>query len=164
MPDFPQSVAKAHKLISEPENYPGLKKRTKIDRKLLVWRYPSFSASCSWSLFMKEKICVVRRIVWDRTRHSLYSKTDPYTLGSEAFIDYPKAEDLLAGLSKIRLQGFQPSDVTGIDGTTYGIEVKTNWLNYRLSWWETPSEDWQPLLLWFYNTIDFFNAILPKKN
>ncbi|VEP11864.1 hypothetical protein H1P_1230010 [Hyella patelloides LEGE 07179] len=25
MPDLPQSVAKAHKLISEPENYPGLK-------------------------------------------------------------------------------------------------------------------------------------------
>ena len=168
MPDFSPSIDKAHQLLTHPESYPGLKKRSKSDRKLLIWSYPAHSVYCSWSLFVEQnanepKNCLIRRIKW--VRQGLPSEqTEPYTIGSEAVIDFQQVTAIIDRFYQIELKSLDSPNLIGIDGTIYGVEITDRRIDRYLSWWSIPPKDWQPLLIWFQNTITIFDDILPQSN
>ena len=168
MPYFSRSTNKAHQLLTHPESYRGLKRRNKCDRKLLIWSYPSFSAYCSWSLFVEqnaiEQICFIRRIKLVRSKCLPCEQTEPYTLGSEVITDFQQATEIIDRLCEIKLQSLETPDPIGIDGTIYGIEITDRGIDRCLSWWSIPTEDWQLLLIWFQDTVAIFDEILPKNN
>ena len=136
------------------------------DRYLLIWSYPAFSAYCSWSLFTEQKaieqICSLGRIKWVRSGHFPFTVVNSYSLGSEAITDCQQAKGIIDRLCEIKLQSLPP-DRIGIDGIIYGIEI-TERGSDRCTWWSIPPEDWQPLLIWFQDTVAIFDAILPKNN
>lgn len=170
MMQIPQSLDKAHQLLTHPESYRGLKIRSKCDRSLLIWSYPAFSAYCSWSLFIEQKareqICFLRRIKWVRSvsMGSSFRAIDPYSIGSEAIIDLQQATEIINRFCQIKLPSLESPNTIGIDGIIYGIEITDRKIDRCFSWWSIPPEDWQPLLIWFQDTIAIFDAILPKNN
>lgn len=78
---------KAYRLLSFSESYPGLKFWREFERKLLIWRYPSFEPFSSWSLFEKKDNYWVRRIEWDRFLRFPSYDADLYTYSCEASIE-----------------------------------------------------------------------------
>ena len=163
---IPQSLNKAHQLLTNPESYPGLKIRSKCDRSFLIWSYPSFANYYSWSLFIEpdaKQICFIRRIKWVR-QCLLKERIEPYTIGSEAIIDFQRAKEIIDRFYQIKLPSCDLPNKIGIDGTIYGVEITDGKSDRFLSWWSIPPEDWQPLLIWFQDTVAIFDAILPKNN
>lgn len=164
---IPQSLDKAHQLLTHPESYRGLKIRKKSDRSLLIWSYPAFSTYCSRSLFIEQKareqICFVRRIKWVRSVGSSFT-VNPYSIGSEAIIDLQQATEIIDRFCQIKLPPLESPNTIGIDGIIYGIEITDRGIDRCFSWRSIPPEDWQPLLIWFQDTVAIFDAILPKNN
>lgn len=170
MMQIPQSLDKAHQLLIHPESYRGLKIRNKSDRSLLIWSYPAFSAYCSWSLFIEQKareqICFLRRIKWVRSVSvgSSFTVVYPYSIGSEAIIDLPQTTEIIDRFCQIKLPSLESPNTIGIDGIIYGVEITDRGIDRCFSWRSIPPEDWQPLLIWFQDSVTIFDAILPKNN
>lgn len=92
---------KAYRSLEHPEEYSSLLERSKFDRKLLLFRYPSFAPRTSWSLFNTKNNYYLRRIVWDTSLSFPSHNVDPYTYGSEVVCPSNLAEDILLSLSSI---------------------------------------------------------------
>ncbi|MFK8183650.1 MAG: hypothetical protein AB8B99_09760 [Phormidesmis sp.] len=148
-------------LLEHPEEYPGLPARDECDRKLLLFRYPSFKPSASWSLFKTGKHYWIRRVEWDCSK-CFPTAIEPLTFGSEAAFLPSAAEQVLSSLSSIEFCPLKQPELGGIDGTILGITVGNYWLSCSLRWWYLPSNDWKPLAAWFEKTVDTFEQALPE--
>lgn len=162
MGTFVKQEEQAYRLLEYPERYPGLLERREGDRKMLLFRYPSYAVNTSWSLFETNKVFWVRRIDWDRSKGLPSKETDPFTVGCETFCATELADDILSSLSSIKFCPLQQSDLIGIDGTFYGIRTGNYWLSCSLRWWDQPSNDWKPLAQWFGQSINRLEQILPQ--
>lgn len=157
-----QQDAKAYRLLEYPEIYPGLVARRELDRKLLLFRYPSFEVSTSWSLFGADKECWIRRIEWDRSKWFPSEDAEPFTYGCEVACSTEFSENILSSLSSIKICPFIQPELTGLDGVIHGIKTGNYWFSCSLRWWSLPKDDWQPLAQWFENTVNSFEEILPE--
>lgn len=153
---------KAYQLLEYPEIYPGLLARRKFDRKLLLFRYPSFDVSTSWSLFRTDKEFWVRRIEWDRSKWFPSEDAEPYTYGCEVSCSTELSANILSSLSSIKISPFEQPGLIGLDGIIHGIETGNHWLSCTLRWWYLPKDDWRPLAQWFEKTVSSFEQILPE--
>ena len=153
---------KAYYLLEHPEKYPGLIERHESDRKLLLYRYPSFKPSASWSLFENKNIYWIRRIEWNSPKWFPSHHINPCTMGSESTFSSKLAKNVLSSFCSIEFSTLKQSENIGIDGTVYGINSK-NWeLSFSLQWWCLPSDEWKPLADWFDNTVNIFEQFLPE--
>jgi hypothetical protein len=152
---------KAHQVLNHPEVYPGLANRNPDDRRFLIWHYPSLEAHKSWALFWEKEDCWVRRIIWDKSLHFPSHNLEPCTYGCEILIPFEKAQQLVNTLSEINLKPFQQPKQFGSDGTIAGIEVGNYWHSCRLSWWDVPSPSWQPLIIWYEQTLSYLESVMP---
>ena len=73
-------------------------------------------------------------------------------------------KERLESLSAIALRPLQRSELIGVDGVIRGIEMGTPLLSCRLSWWDVPSPDWDPLISWFEETMSYFEVIMPPRS
>lgn len=153
---------KAYRLLEYPEIYPGLMARREVDRKLVLFRYPSFEVSTSWSLFRANKDSWVRRIEWDPSKQISSDDIEACTYGCEAPCSTELSESVLSSLSSIKFAPFEQPELMGTDGTIYGIKTGNHWLSCSLRWWHLPQDDWQPLAQWFETTVISFEKILPE--
>jgi hypothetical protein len=151
----------AHQRLANPETYSGLLQRSRDQRKLMLWRYPTFEPYSSWSIFQVDHHYWVRRIEWNRSRRFPSDNVSPYTYGCEAVIANQSVNTLLSNLSELTFRPFQQPELAGRDGTIYGVEVGSDWLPCRLTWWQLPSDDWQPLADWFERAVSEFQSVLP---
>jgi hypothetical protein len=153
---------KAYRLLEYPEEYPGLLVRREVDRKLLLFRYPSFEINTSWSLFKTDKAFWIRRIEWDRSKWFPSEDAEPFTFGCEISCSSDFAENILSSLSSIEFCPLQQPTLYGIDGTIHGIKTGNHWLSCTLRWWYLPADDWKPLAQWFETTVKMFEQVLPE--
>ncbi len=157
----------AYRLLEYPEDYPGLIERAEMDRKLLLFRYPAFEASTSWSLFKTDETFWIRRIEWarfqrDRSQWVPVQTAEPFTFGCETSCSEEFAEKILSSLSAIEFCPFKQPALIGIDGTIHGIKTGNRWLSCSLRWWDLPTDDWKPLAQWFEKSVNKFEKILPQ--
>ncbi len=153
---------KAYQLLEYPENYPGLLKRREFDRKLLLFRYPSFDINTSWALFNANKAFWIRRIEWNRSKWLPSQDAEPFTFGCEISCSAEFAENILSSLSSIAFCPLKQPELIGIDGTIHGIKTGNDWLSCSLRWWYSPTDDWKPLDQWFEKSVNMFEQILPQ--
>jgi hypothetical protein len=153
---------KAYRLLEYPEEYPGLLERREFDRKLLLFRYPSFGINTSWSLFNTNKEFWIRRIEWDRSRWFPSEDAEPFTFGCEIPCSSEFAEKILSSLSLIEFCPLKQPELIGLDGTIHGIKTGNYWLSCSLRWWYLPTDDWKPLAQWFEKSANMFEKILPQ--
>jgi hypothetical protein len=99
-----------------------------------------------------------------RSGHFPLAVVNSYSLGSEAIIDFQQATEIIDRFCEIKLQSLESPNTIRIDGIIYGVEITDRRLNRCFSWRSIPPEDWQPLLIWFQDTVTVFDAILPKNN
>ena len=127
---------KAYKILTSPENYPGLQARATNDRLLLIWCYPSFAPYCSRPLFVQNtnqpRSYSTRRIKWQQC-HNVWLGREPFTVGCEAAIDISTTEAIVQKFTSLKLQSLEPRERIGIDGIIYGVESSK--LNCYFSWW-----------------------------
>lgn len=107
-PDYAMSSTekqrnKALSLLEHPEESPGLPIRRDIDRRILIFRYPSFEPYFSWSLFYSNKTYWIRRVVWDPSKCFPSENAEPLTFGSEVVCPNEVAETLLSSLATISI-------------------------------------------------------------
>lgn len=152
-----EQYLKALKVLEAPESYPNLAVRPYARTLLRIWRYPSFQPYSSWALIEASSQVFLRRITWDQS-HVLGT---PVTFASEAPIQAPAYEGLLLRLREIELPPFITVATSGIDGTTFGIEIGAFGLSARLSWWETPPPEWAALETWHAEAVEKFDELLP---
>jgi hypothetical protein len=151
----------AHKLLEQPETYPGLPARTPSRVCLRVWRYPSFEPCASWSVIDQKGNLFLRRVLWDQTPMQL---PDPNTYGSEAPLDVEVFKEVITNLEPVSIQPHLPSGNIGLDGTRCGMEINDFMSSSRLSWWESHPLAWAPLREWHEHTISKFEALLPQRS
>ena len=153
---------KAIQLLENPENYPMLLTRCRFDRKILLFCYPSFEPSTSWSLFKTDKNYFLRRVEWDGKKSLSSQNSEPFTVGCEVIFSTETAEEILLSLSLIEFCPFKQPELIGVDGTVCGITVGNDWLSCSLRWWYLPSDDWKSLVDWFGQTVSLFEQALPQ--
>ncbi|MEM9092983.1 MAG: hypothetical protein AAGC93_30185 [Cyanobacteria bacterium P01_F01_bin.53] len=119
-------------LLDHPEEYPGLPIRRDTDRRLLIFRYPSFEPYFSWSLFYSNKTYWIRRVGWDPSKCFPSENAEPLTFGSEVVCPNEVAETLLSSLATISIRPLQQPKLIGMDGTICGIVVGNYWLSCAL--------------------------------
>ncbi|MEP0872976.1 hypothetical protein NDA01_24470 [Trichocoleus desertorum AS-A10] len=157
---------KAYHRVKNPEAYPGLVERRKDQRKLFLWRYPSFAPYSSWSIFQEENYYWIRRIEWNQRQRLPEHPDDIFDYGCEALLANQVVNELLSTLGAIAFRPFQKTkfqkaNLLILDGTAYGVEIENTWLSCRLEWRELPSDDWRPLMDWFERAVMEFEQVLP---
>ena len=148
---------RALSLLAEPESYPLLPQRNFI-RLLRVWVYPTFAPCVAWSLAQAGGQFYIRRVVWDQV-HTV--DLEPNTFGTELPVPEETFRKLLAELRAMQLTPFTSTSSTGVDGTSYGVEVGTLEPSGRLSWWGKPPEAWASLQDWHTCATELFESLLP---
>lgn len=148
----------ALRLLESPLGYPGLPDHPRVRVLLRVWRYPSFQPYASWTLAQAREEVFLRRITWDQ-RHPLADT--PVTFGAEVVIQAQAYEPLLSTLRSIQLPPFIPANPAGIDGTTYGVELRDDVGSTGIAWWQTPPAEWAELGRWHSDAVAAFEALLP---
>lgn len=149
--------ARALSLLENPESYPLLPQRNFI-RLFRVWVYPTFAPYVAWSLAQASEQFYIRRVVWDQV-HTV--DLEPITFGTELPVLEETFHKLLAELRAMQLTPFTLASATGVDGTSYGVEVGTFNPSGRLSWWGNPPEAWSPLQAWHTCATQLFESLLP---
>ena len=147
---------KALRILESSASYPGLPQYRHSCVSLRIWEYPSFQPYSSWAIIEASKQMFLRRVTW----HHIPS-IEPITFGSEVPIEPTQLEPLLAQLKSIQIPPFIRVPTVGIDGTTYGIEIRSFRVSARLSWWETPPAEWAALQSWHAQAVATFEALLP---
>ncbi|MBE9029084.1 hypothetical protein IQ266_04825 [filamentous cyanobacterium LEGE 11480] len=154
--------------LMSPEQYPGLVDRPLSQRKILLWRSPTFSAAASWSVFQVGQSCWLRRLIWNKHAELVLSglvNSEPDICGCDCLIDADPVNQLLIELAQLSLQPF-PSDVDigGRDGAQYSLLVGNHMQSCQFNFWDVclPA-GWKPLLAWSEKAIAQFEAVLPVR-
>jgi hypothetical protein len=145
-------------LLERPDTYPGLAKRKHSLVLLRVWQYPSFHPCSSWAVIQDAKNFFLRRVTLEQ-RHPFTPERATY--GAEVPLQSSVFNALATELRAIELAPFIAVSTLGIDGTSYGVEVGGFALSTRLSWWETPPQNWASLEQWHAHAVAQFEALLP---
>lgn len=160
----------ARNTLAQPESYAALRVINDAEIIFRIWRYPSLSVCSAWLLYKLKEDFFVRRLEWDWTKDNLYiTDSEPTIYGSETNIPEDQAERVIEKLKSLKLQPFQISDLTYIDGTTYGIEARFENLRFlpsrnfplKFSWHCKPPDGWESLESWLSETASIFDSILP---
>lgn len=145
-----------------PENFPALPKRTEFEREFLMWRYPSFEANSSWSIFGTDNPdeYFVRRLEFHPRNQ--YAFPAPQIFGAEATLPAETARNILSAFDSLRIPVFcQPQDLGGLDGTICGVQFGNYYQGARIHWWSHYSEVWTPLVQLFDQTLETLDRALP---
>lgn len=164
MPTFSAREDAATDLLLRPEAFPSLPQRHAMERKLLLWRLPSFEPHSSWALYhlQREKRHLVRRLEHDPSRGIPLNADDPHIFGTESPFPSAEAQELLEKLEAINAPMFRMPKVIGMDGTMFGLHVGNIFQGTRVNWWSAGTDEWSPLVQFFEATVKTFEAILPR--
>ncbi|MGO1072018.1 hypothetical protein [Lysobacter sp. CA199] len=149
----------AESSLRHPERFASLPPRSGLDRRLLLWRFPSFQPYSAWSIFIEREACWIRRLEYDRTRQPL-AIAEPDVYGAEARIDRTRADELLREFESLTLPTRIQQDF-GLDGVRYGVALGNPWFGAQFHWWCDPGESWRPLEAAFERAVEALDAVLP---
>ena len=147
--------------LEKPETYPSLEPWAEVELVFRVWVY-EIDWYGSWLLRQTKNAFWVRRLQWDRSQDSLTSLGEPGIYGSQAIVPDDLANNMVGQIQRFSVLPFMKPQRFGIDGTIFGVETKSLFLNGRLSWWSEPPESWQPLAAWLKETVNHFDSLLPE--
>ncbi|HVH34128.1 MAG TPA: hypothetical protein VM847_08475 [Tahibacter sp.] len=151
----------ALQLLRNPERFPSLPRRSENERRLSLWREPSFIPLSSWSLFQDGSSFVVRRLEYDRSLGLPIQPDDPHIYGSEAIIDAARVRDILATFAALEFPVFRSTTRFGLDGVRYGLRFGDHRQGVELTWGQE-AEGWEALIALFEQTAETLDALLPE--
>jgi hypothetical protein len=134
--------AAAHRILDQPESYPGLRP---LNLQETVFRFienpeQTWYPVSLWLLQLTPASALVRRVEWDRTMDRRFPKAAPHTFGADAEIPREDAASLADDLRRISICPFLPIS-RGIDGMIQSIEFWDEGLRTAfVSWWEGHGE------------------------
>lgn len=151
-------------LLEVPEDFPALPMRTLTEREFLMWRYPSFEANSSWSIFRTKNSgeYFLRRLELNPRDRPQGSIPLPDVFGAESPLPAKTVRRILSAFESLRIPAFRQSPVSIVlDGTTCGVQFGNRLQATRIHWWSHHSEEWTPLVSLFDQTIETFDRTLP---
>lgn len=147
--------------LENPDEYPGLPRRSGLERVLVLRTTPAFSAKKVWALYRVEPAGSREVEYWVRRIVASGATTGLHHYGADAQLPRPVAESLLAELAAIQIPVLAPSDLLGIDGAGYSVETGNDMASCAVGWWEDPPDPWAPLATWYSNATRVFQGALP---
>lgn len=148
--------------LRAPEIYPPLPPLSRDHVVLRLLRFEGLGAYTVWVVARSASNCVLRRLIWDRSRTYELGAVEPLMFGSDAEYDVSSLERHLEALQQMVLPPFIPAESIGTDGVNFGVEYGSIWRAARLYWWSKPPQQWRALGAWFEATVDDFDAMLPS--
>lgn len=150
----------ALQLLKNPERFPSLPRRRDDQRRLCLWRQPSFIPFSSWSLFQDGDGFVVRRLEYDRSLGLPIHPDDPHVYGSEAVVDAAQVRDILDAFTAVELPVSRSTTNLVLDGVRYGLRSGDYRQGVELTWGHE-AEGWETLTALFEQTVETLDALLP---
>jgi hypothetical protein len=147
-----------------PEEFPALPYRPEHERRLLAWRYPSFDAHSSWSIFETRKSgeFIVRRLEYDPRDQARETLSTPDIYGAESPLPAKTATSILSAFESLQIPTFRRPPVSIVlDGIQCGVQFGSSLQGTRLHWWMESSEEWAPLIRLFEQTVETLEHALP---
>lgn len=160
-PMTPARDEAALQLLRNPERFPSLPRRRENERRLCLWREPSFIPFSSWSLFQDGNGFVVRRLEYDRSLGLPIHPDDPHVYGSEALIDTVQTREILDAFAALELPALRPATSISLDGVRYGLRFGEHRQGVELTW-ERQAEGCEDLAILFEQTIEALDARMPE--
>ncbi|MBO9880719.1 hypothetical protein [Xanthomonas sp. D-109] len=153
----------ALEILKKPECFKSLPQRTEFERKLCLWRAPSFSTHSSWSIFQPPRSTnyIVRRLEHNPHRGLPINIDDPHIFGAEALVCPELVAQTITSFETLVLPMFRKPQGVGIDGTGYGVIFGNLWQGTNVNWWGENPAGWSPLAILFQQTIELLDSFLP---
>lgn len=148
--------------LRAPEIYPALPPLRRDHVVLRLLRFEGLGAYTVWVVARSASNCVLRRLIWDRSRTYELGTVEPLMFGSDAEYGVLSLERHLEALQQMVLPPFIPAESIGTDGVNFGVEYGSIWRAARLYWWSEPPQQWRALGAWFDATVEDFDAVLPS--
>jgi hypothetical protein len=137
---------RGYELLENPYIYPGMIERSVPHKNVRVWVYPSFEPFVSFTISKFKKSYYARRTVWDHRKQVLTE--EPQTYCAEVEIQEEVMAELVSTLSEINMPPFEPAEMLGIDGVTFGVTLEQFMSESTLQWWGCYPESWHELRVW----------------
>ncbi|MCW1966529.1 MAG: hypothetical protein KIH69_000230 [Anaerolineae bacterium] len=139
------------------EKFQLLQPISRVRVLLRMWRYPAFAQWTSWTVISAHQGLLLRRLIL--TPHPI-EDTPPILTGSEAILPLSTWKTIEKGLTALQIL-LRLDDVMGRDGITYGLEYAKFSGSTRLTWWQSPPDEWVGVADWWQKTLAAFETHLP---
>lgn len=152
------SVDDLQVLFDDPSRFDGLP-RVDVDRRLVcLWERPTFTPARSWTVYRGRGAHLVRRVTLDH--NPVGGTLEPW--GSDGQVPAGAWDPLQAELEAMSLPPFAPCDLTGRDGSLYGVRSGDFLHSATLSWWEEGPTGWAALVAWLPRAVSVLEPHLPR--
>lgn len=148
---------------------------------LRVWQRPSFDAHTSWTLVRSTasadanpKQYQVREVEWDRMKdlqehgsvlgrlNVRLHRPSPRLTVRDAMAPASLVDPLLERLETLSLPIVTSANVTGIDGTRYGLETYGSLGSFHVQWWASGPKSWVGVRLWAIDAMVILRSVIER--
>lgn len=77
-------------------------------------------------------------------------------------LDSTFAKSILNKFKSISVRAFIESEHSGLDGTSYEVNIGNTWANLQFHWWESPPKAWQQLGEITFEALEKLNRLLAQ--
>lgn len=148
--------------MADPANYPGLEMLGAWDVQLQIYVIPSFEAVTSWTLYARhDGDYTVRRVYWPHYPFFKIRNLIPSTFAADARLPRDDIDELLLRLSELDFPIFKESQLGGIDGVTFGLQLGKIRPGAEFAWWSRIPADAQEIATIYLQLVQVFESSLP---